>query len=99
SPITLEEVQSTEKLLKNKKASAGDSLNNEIIKVSVESQGRYFVKLFNTVLTQGVFPKSWSKGYIVPLHKSGDKCDPGNYRGIAISSCIGKFFTLDHKWF
>ncbi|EDO35961.1 predicted protein, partial [Nematostella vectensis] len=76
------------------KASAGDSLNNEIIKVSVESQGRYFEKLFNTVLAQGVFSKSWSKGYIVQLHKSGDKCDRGNYRGIAISSCLGKFFTL-----
>lgn len=28
------------------------------------------------------------------IHKSGDIIDPNNYRGICISSCLGKFFTL-----
>ena len=36
---------------------------------------------------------AWSEGYIVPLYKSGCRSDPGNYRGICISSCLGKFFT------
>ena len=30
----------------------------------------------------------------MPIHKSGSQDDPNNYRGICISSCLGKFFTL-----
>ena len=51
------------------------------------------MKLFNKILSSGVFPKIWSEGLITPIHKSGNKTDPGNYRGICISSCLGKFFT------
>ena len=28
------------------------------------------------------------------IFKSGDLSDPNNYRGICVSSCLGKFFTL-----
>ena len=30
--------------------------------------------------------------YIVPIHKGAAKSDPGNYRGISLLSCLGKFF-------
>ena len=53
----------------------------------------YFVNLFNLILSQGVFPSAWSKGFIVPLHKSGNTDDPNNFRGICTSSCLGKCFT------
>lgn len=51
-----------------------------------------FVKIFNKVLTTGKFPEIWAKGFIVPLHKSGSKDDPSNFRGITIGSCVGKLF-------
>ena len=35
---------------------------------------------------------NWSYGIITALHKSGNKDDPWNYRGICISSCLGKLF-------
>lgn len=50
-----------------------------------------FSKLFNAVLTAGNFPKSWSKGFIVPLFKNGHKGDPSNCRGITIGSNVAKF--------
>ena len=34
----------------------------------------------------------WVVGLIVPIHKSGSKADPSNYRGISLLSCFGKFF-------
>ena len=40
------------------------------------------------------YPKIWSSGYIVPIFKKGDTCSPNNYRGITISSCLGKLFTM-----
>ena len=36
----------------------------------------------------------WSTGIIIPIHKSGERDDPNNYRGITLNSCISKLFTL-----
>ena len=49
--------------------------------------------LFNSVLESGVFPSSWKTGILHILHKSGTKTDPNNFRGICISSCLGKLFN------
>ena len=92
--ISNEEVCRISKKLKNKKACASDALSNEIIKLSVQILPSYFVNLFNLVLSKGAFPSLWSKGYIVPIHKSGNTDDPNNYIRICISSCLGNFFTL-----
>ena len=91
--ISEHEVCASAKKLGNKKSSAGDVISNEIIKIAVEVLAPYFVKLLNHVIFHGTFPHSWSEGYIMPLYKSGCCSDPGNYRGICISSCLGKFFT------
>ena len=53
--------------LKNKKASALDSLTNEIIEVAFKTLPCYFTKLFNTILSHGIFPSSWTKSFIVPI--------------------------------
>ena len=51
-------------------------------------------KLFNAILSSGHYPNSWGNGYIVPIYKKGDSSDPKNYRGITISSCLGKVFSV-----
>ncbi|CAB4014003.1 Hypothetical predicted protein, partial [Paramuricea clavata] len=48
-PVSLEEVYKLSKRLKNKKASANNSLSNEIIKLAVEVLPSYFEKLFNKI--------------------------------------------------
>ncbi len=50
-------------------------------------------KLFNSVLSRGIYPEMWARGYIIPIHKKGNASDPNNYRGITISSNIGKLFN------
>ena len=50
-------------------------------------------RLFNKILHAGYFPESWSKGVIVPLHKSGSIHEVENYRGITLLSVLGKLFT------
>ena len=51
-----------------------------------------YLKLFNAVLTSGTMPQTWCGGLITPIFKRGTKNDPSNYRGICISSCLGKLF-------
>ena len=70
------------------------SCSNEIIKIAVDVCAPHFVRHFNLILSGGVFPKKWAKGYVIPIYKTGGHFDPENYRGICISSCLGKFFTL-----
>ena len=50
------------------------------------------IKLFNLILQSGKMPDIWCQGLITPIYKSGDKSDPTNYRGISVSSCLGKLF-------
>lgn len=49
--------------------------------------------MFNVIYSRGYFPKSWSLGDILPLHKKGDKDNVQNYRGITLLSVLGKLFT------
>lgn len=49
------------------------------------------LKLFNKVWEEGAIPAAWKRSTILPFHKPGkDKCDPGNYRPIALTSHLGK---------
>ena len=68
-------------------------ISNEMLK----NGGMVFLnaikKLFNFVLSKGKFPKGWNESFLVLLYKSGDKYDPSNYRGISITSNLGKLFN------
>lgn len=79
--------------LKLKKAAGVDGILNEMIK-----HGRFYLtpvikKIFNDVLLSGQFPTIWNKGLIKPIYKKGDHSLPSNYRGITLTSCLGKLFT------
>ena len=51
------------------------------------------LKLFNSILSSSVYPSVWKLDILHPIHKSSEKDDPNNFRGIAIASCFGKLFT------
>ena len=83
------EIRIAVKKLKNNKSAFSDKIKNEMIKSAVNELMPVYLKLFNTVLRSGI--------------KSGVKSDPSNYRGICISSCLGKLLCsilnqrlLDH---
>ena len=70
-------------------------INNEMIKCIVQTK---FIEIvlwvFNIILDKSLFPHIWKIGYIVPVFKGEDSFDTSNYRGIVITSCMGKLFTL-----
>ena len=54
-------------------------------------------KLFNLALDSGYCLKKWNHEMINTIYKSDPKYDPSNYRGITLTSCLGKLLsTLLH---
>ena len=51
------------------------------------------LKLFNAILSSTLYPTFWKLDILSPLHKSDEKSEPTNYRGIVVSSCFGKLFN------
>ena len=90
--ISETEIQHIVKHVKFNKSTYLDDMSNEALKLGYESIKKGLIHLFNTVLSSGDFPKLWNESLIIPLHKKGNRLDPNNYRGIAISSCLGKIF-------
>ena len=81
------------KRLKNNKATSFDQISNEMIKNGMEPLSKPLLLLFNTILKFNLYPKAWKLDILGPLHKSGEKTDPNNFRGLAFSSCVGKLFN------
>ncbi len=91
-PITENELIDQIQALKNKKASGLDGILNEMLKNTEHKLRLALLKQFSLVLSVGHFPEAWNRGLITPIFKSGDKSDPNNYRGICVSSNLGKLF-------
>ena len=93
--MTIPEIKRAAKKLKNNKACGKDLISNEMIKCIVQTKFIGIILwVFNLILDKSLFPHIWKIGYIVPIFKGEDSFDPSNYRGIAITSCMGKLFTL-----
>ncbi len=92
-PITIKEIKSSIKILKNNKASSSDLVINEMLKYGAEVLLPGMAKLFNLVMDTSCFPTQWNTTFQVPLFKSGDPLNCNNYRGISIASCLGKLFN------
>ncbi len=93
SPITAKELMTAVNKLKLNKSSGPDSIPNEVIKASAPIMLEILLKLFNSILNNGVYPPSWNKAYLSLLHKKENPLDPSNYRGISITSCLSKLFN------
>ena len=91
--INLDELNIEIKKLKTDKAAGSDGILNEFICNSSDYLKHVMLKLFNSILETGHFPKLWVEAEIVPIFKKGDKENPENYRGITLISCFGKVFT------
>jgi hypothetical protein len=92
-PFTISEIKQCINILKTKKSAGPDLITNEIIKYSSVATCKSIVKLYNLILDSGKYPSAWRKSFIILIHKSGDKSDLNNYRGISLQNCIAKLFS------
>ena len=77
----------------NNKAQGLDQIMYEMLKYSQHVLLPILTKLFNLVLKCAIYPEKWAEGYIIPLYKNGNPLLKDNYRGITITSCLGKLFN------
>ena len=92
-PFTCFEIKKGIHKLKYGKKEGPDLILNEFIKTGSQTMTLTLVKLFNKILQCGKFPSVWNHSLISSIYKSGDPNDCNNYRGISVTSCLGKLFT------
>ena len=91
--ITTSEVSTMIRKLKRNKAAYFDMISTDMLIEIPHSILGEIAKMFNLIFVSGKYPTEWGKAYISPIYKKGAKDVVGNYRPIAISSCLGKIFN------
>jgi hypothetical protein len=97
-PVTSADVLAAFRKLGTAKAPGADGIPAEFItKAYTEDCGYVLVDVItdmcNTVLQLGYMPESWKHKALSPLHKTGPRDDPANYRPIAVATTLYRIFT------
>ena len=92
-PISLEEIEQAVNKMKNRKAPGIDNITAEALKAGGKPMTEMLHKIFNAIWVQEKTPKDWARMLVTPIHKKGDKLNPGNYRAISLLSIPGKVFS------
>ena len=90
--ITIKELSEEMKGLRNGKAVGLDDIPNEFIKYGGDGLRKALAKLFTGFTKWEWTPEEWAQERVTLLHKGKTKRNLDNYRGISISSNIGKLF-------
>ena len=68
-------------------------LSVDALRVAASVLAPAVAALFNACAQVGSFPPAWALCAITPIHKSGAVEEPGNYRGIAVGTVLGKMYA------
>lgn len=85
--ITIEGIVNIIENLRMSSSSGIDNINSKILKNTVYVSGNILFHIFRQSLATGMLPSDWKIAKVVPVHKSGSKSSPGNYRPISLT-CI-----------
>lgn len=76
--------------LKTNKAIGLDKISARLLKDSASVSAPILTNLFNRSLLSSTFPSIWKSGKVTALFKSGERCNPSNYRPITILPTVSK---------
>ena len=91
--VTWQQVLGVVKCLRRGKSPGPDGILNEMMVYGEFRLVETLAQLMNLAITEEYVPSEWRKSFVVPLYKSGDPEVAGNYREIALGSCVAKVFT------
>ena len=87
---TVTEVEQFLQDLEVSKASGPDKISSRMLKMTAASIAPSITKLFNLSIRTGKIPDQWKESMIVPIPKSNNLSDPGNYRPISLTCILCK---------
>ena len=90
-PITVDEIKTAIRALKDQKAAGPDGLIGENSTVHILP---FLVKFFSFIFDRGLFPDEWSLAILHLLHKKGDINVPDNYRDISLLKIFSKLYSF-----
>jgi Reverse transcriptase (RNA-dependent DNA polymerase) len=96
--VTHREIEKALNELKPKAAVGIDEISTKTLKIHKENIIPPLTRLINEHLSNGTFPQILKKGKITPIHKSGDKLSPDNYRPISVLPVFSKIFEKIIYW-
>lgn len=73
-----------------KKAKGCDNLGPLFLKMSALFIAPVLTEIFNSSISNGIFPDVWKIAKVTPLHKKGPRDDVNNYRPISVLCCLSK---------
>ena len=89
--LTMQELRSSIKKLKSKKAPGPDGVMNDMLRHPGSAAKNILLRIFNQSWKQGRVPDIWKETSIIPIHKKGrDEKDAKSYGPITLLSCVGK---------
>ena len=89
-PVTPGEVESEISLLSSNKSPGVYSCCVSILKAAKCFISQPLMKIMNTSILQGTFPKKLRLAKVVPVFKSGEDTDPNNYHSISLLSTFNR---------
>ena len=69
-----------------------DSIPTSLIQDNKACVSTCLTHIINLSLSQGIFPAELKIAILVPIFKSGDSNEPGNYRPISLLTIFSKIF-------
>lgn len=82
----------TFQMIKQKSTEDMWGLSVKIISSIIKVVACHLAIIFNSCVDEGIFPDLMKLSKVIPLHKSGDKCDSNNFRPVAILPVFSKIF-------
>ena len=76
--------------LKPSSAPGPDAIRPRALRDSANALAIPLCTLFRKSLDSGMIPLDWRTGNVIPIHKKGDRQNPGNYRPVSLTSVPSK---------
>lgn len=99
-PIDRTELTIATRSLKPNISPGPDGITNEVVKIVASLNPDLLIGVYNTCLSNGVFPDIWKKARLVLIRKGDKPLDtPSSYRPLCLLDCLGKLLEkiLDNR--
>ena len=97
--VTEERVKSLIDGMRENSAPGPDGIPPIVLKILRDEVAFPLAILFKKSLEDGRIPDEWRDAHVTAIHKKGSRAEPGNYRGVSLTSVVGKLLerTVKHE--